>query len=38
MTWRAVGQDSGMLATLLQSRKDKRAATRFFPKLLKGKD
>ena len=34
--WRAVDQDGDMLDILVQSRKDKRAAKRFFRKLLKG--
>ena len=34
--WRAVDQDGQMLDILLQTRRDKRAAKRFFKKLLKG--
>jgi len=34
--WRAVDQDGDLLDILVQSRKDKRAAQRFFRKLLKG--
>ena len=34
--WRAVDQDGDVLDILVQSRKDKRAAKRFFRKLLKG--
>ena len=34
--WRAVDQDGDVLDILLQKRKDKRAAKRFFRKLLKG--
>ena len=34
--WRAVDQDGDVLDILLQERKDKRAAKRFFRKLLKG--
>ena len=34
--WRAVDQDGDVLDILVQSRKDKRAAKRFFCKLLKG--
>ena len=36
--WRAVDQDGDLLDILVQSRKDKRAAKRFFRKLLKGKE
>ncbi len=36
--WRAVDQDGDVLDILLQSRKDKRAAKRFFRKLLKGQE
>jgi len=36
--WRAVDQDGDVLDILLQSRKDKRAAKRFFRKLLKGEE
>ena len=34
--WRAVDQDGDVLDILVQKRRDKRAATRFFRKLLKG--
>ncbi len=34
--WRAVDQDGDVLAILVQSRRDKRAATKFLRKLLKG--
>jgi len=34
--WRAVDQDGAVLDILVQSRRDKRAATRFFRKLLTG--
>ncbi len=34
--WRAVDQDGDMLDILLQKYKDKRAAVRFFKKLMKG--
>jgi putative transposase len=34
--WRAVDQDGDMLDILIQSRRDKKAAKRFFRKLLKG--
>ena len=34
--WRAVDQDGDVLDILVQSRRDRRAATRFFRKLLKG--
>ena len=34
--WRAVDQDSDVIDILVQSRRDRRAATRFFRKLLKG--
>jgi len=34
--WRAVDQDGEVLDILVQSRRDKRAATRFFRKLMKG--
>jgi len=34
--WRAVDQDGDVLHVLLQKRKDKRAANRFFRKLLEG--
>ena len=36
--WRAVDQDGDVLDILVQSRKDKRAAKRFFGKLLKGQE
>ncbi len=36
--WRAVDQDGDVLDILVQSRKDKRAAMRFFRKLLKGQE
>jgi len=36
--WRAVDQDGDVLDILVQSRKDKRAAKRFFRKLLKGQE
>ncbi|MCP3867212.1 MAG: IS6 family transposase [Gammaproteobacteria bacterium] len=36
--WRAVDQDGDVLDILLQSRKDKRTAKRFFRKLLKGQE
>ena len=36
--WRAVDQDGDVLYILVQSRKDKRAAKRFFRKLLKGQE
>jgi putative transposase len=34
--WRAVDQDGGVLDILVQSRRDKKAAKKFFRKLLKG--
>ncbi len=34
--WRAVDQDGDVLDILIQKRKDKQAAARFFKKLLKG--
>ena len=34
--WRAVDQDGDVIDILVQSRRDRRAATRFFRKLLKG--
>ena len=34
--WRAVDQDGDLLDILVQSRRDRRAATRFFRKVLKG--
>ncbi len=34
--WRAVGQDGDVLDIMVQSRRDKKAAKRFFRKLLKG--
>ena len=34
--WRAVDQDGDVIDILLQPRRDRRAAARFFPKLLKG--
>ena len=34
--WRAVDQDGDVLDILLQKRKDKKAAERFFKKLMKG--
>jgi putative transposase len=34
--WRAVGQDGSVLDILVQSRRNKKAAKRFFRKLLKG--
>ena len=34
--WRAVDQDGNVLEILVQSRRDKKAAKRFFRKLLKG--
>ena len=34
--WRAVDQDGDLIDILVQSRRDRRAATRFFRKLLKG--
>jgi putative transposase len=34
--WRAVDQDGGVLDILVQSRRSKKAATRFFRKLLRG--
>jgi len=34
--WRAIDQDGDVLNILVQSRKDKRAAKRFFRKLMKG--
>ena len=34
--WRAVDQDGDLLDTLVQSRRDRRAAARFFRKVLKG--
>jgi putative transposase len=34
--WRAVDQDGNVLAILVQSRRNKKAAQRFFRKLLKG--
>ncbi|GHO71542.1 hypothetical protein KSC_104340 [Ktedonobacter sp. SOSP1-52] len=34
--WRAVDQDGNVLDILVQSRRNKQAATRFFRKLLKG--
>jgi transposase-like protein len=34
--WRAVGQDGNVLDMLVQSRRNKKAAKRFFRKLLKG--
>jgi putative transposase len=34
--WRAVDQDGDVLDILVQKRKDKQAATRFFKKLMKG--
>jgi transposase-like protein len=34
--WRAVDQDGDVIDILVQKRKDKRAAKRFFKKLLKG--
>jgi putative transposase len=34
--WRAVDQDGDVLDILVQKRKDKRAAERFFKKLMKG--
>jgi putative transposase len=34
--WRAVDQDGDVLGILVQKRRDKRAAKRFFRKLLKG--
>jgi putative transposase len=33
--WRAVDEDGGMIDILVQARRDRRAATRFFRKLLK---
>ena len=36
--WRAVDKDGDVLDILLQSRKDKRVAKRFFRKLLKGRE
>ena len=36
--WRAVDQDGDVLDILVQSRRDCRAATRFFRKLLKGQE
>ena len=35
--WRAVNQDGNVLDILVQSRRNKKAATRFFRKLLKGR-
>ena len=35
--WRAVDQDGDVLDILVQSRRDRRAAARFFRKLLKGR-
>ena len=34
--WRAVGQDGDVIDVLVQSRRDRQAAARFFRKLLKG--
>ena len=34
--WRAVDQDGDVIDILVQSRRDRRAAARFFRKLLKG--
>ena len=34
--WRAVDQDDDVIDILVQSRRDRRAAARFFRKLLKG--
>src|SRR6266850_630314 len=34
--WRAVDQDGGVLDIMVQSRRDKKAAKKFFRKLLKG--
>ena len=36
--WRAVDQDGDVIDILVQSRRDCRAATRFFRKLLKGQE
>ncbi len=36
--WRAVDQDGGTLDILVQRRRDRRAAERFFRKLLKGQE
>ena len=36
--WRAVDQDGDVIDILVQSRRDRRAAARFFHKLLKGQD
>jgi putative transposase len=35
--WRAVDQDGDVIDILVQSRRDQRAAKRFFRKLLKGR-
>ncbi len=36
--WRAVDQDGDVLDSLVQKRKDKQSAVRFFKKLMKGQD